>query len=62
MQDHVKRQTCFTSNIPANEIISRMEGAAQSMGFRVETRKYKVLSIKGSMPLQRGDVIYLARK
>nr|ACQ83479.1 CBL-interacting protein kinase 07 [Physcomitrium patens] len=41
-QDHVKRQTCFTSNIPANEIISRMEGAAQSMGFRVETRKYKM--------------------
>lgn len=41
-QDHVKRQTRFTSNKPARDIISRMEATAQSMGFRVETRKYKM--------------------
>ncbi|KAG0565822.1 hypothetical protein KC19_7G016400 [Ceratodon purpureus] len=41
-QDHVKRQTRFTSNKPAKEIISKMEATARSMGFQVETRKYKM--------------------
>ncbi|KAG0558061.1 hypothetical protein KC19_10G001800 [Ceratodon purpureus] len=41
-QDHVKRQTRFTSNKPAKEIIFRMETTAQSMGFRVETHGYKM--------------------
>jgi hypothetical protein len=48
IQDHVKRQTRFTSNKPARDIISRMEATAQSMGFRVETRKYKVSNNKDS--------------
>lgn len=41
-QDHVKRQTRFTSKKPAREIIQRMESTAKSMGFGVETRNYKM--------------------
>nr|XP_024391537.1 CBL-interacting serine/threonine-protein kinase 24-like isoform X3 [Physcomitrium patens] len=41
-QDHVKRQTRFTSKKPARDIINRMETAAKSMGFGVGTRNYKM--------------------
>jgi len=47
----VKRQTRFVSDKPAKEIISKMESTAQSLGFRVETHKYKVFFNINESPL-----------
>jgi len=41
-QDYVKRQTRFISRKPAKVIISKMESAASSLGFRNQTRNYKM--------------------
>lgn len=41
-QDHVRRQTRFTSKKPAKEIMGKMEEAAKALGFTVQTRSYKV--------------------
>lgn len=38
----VKRETRFTSQCPANEIISKIEEAAKSLDFNVRKRDYKV--------------------
>lgn len=43
-QDYVKQQTRFVSLKPAKVILSTIEAVAESMGFRVHTRHYKVLS------------------
>ncbi len=43
MQDHVKRQTRFTSRRPAKDIIARINATAMSMGFSVKARNYKVV-------------------
>ncbi|CAK9228503.1 unnamed protein product [Sphagnum troendelagicum] len=41
-QDHVKRQTRFTSRRPAKDIIARINATAMSMGFSVKARNYKM--------------------
>lgn len=41
-QDYVKRQTRFISRNPAKVIISKMEAAAIFLGFRIQTRNYKM--------------------
>ncbi|KAG6542743.1 hypothetical protein Mapa_015818 [Marchantia paleacea] len=41
-QDHVRRQTRFTSKKPAQEIMGKMEEAAKALGFTVQTRSYKM--------------------
>jgi len=38
----VKRETHFTSQRPANEIMSKIEEAAKPLGFNVHKRNYKV--------------------
>lgn len=40
-QDYVKRQTRFVSRQPARIIISTVEAAAKTLGFKVQTRNYK---------------------
>lgn len=51
-QDYVKRQTRFVSREPAKVIISTIEAASESMGFKVHTRNYKTrlegVSAKGA--------------
>jgi len=39
----VKRETHFTSQRPANEIMSKIEEAAKPLGFNVHKRNYKVI-------------------
>ncbi|CAK9232434.1 unnamed protein product [Sphagnum troendelagicum] len=41
-QDHIKRQTRFTSKRPAQDIIARIDTSAKSMGFSVQIRNYKM--------------------
>lgn len=43
LQGLAKRETCFTSKRPPNEIMSKIEEAAKPMGFNVNKRNYKVL-------------------
>jgi hypothetical protein len=38
----VKRETRFTSQCPANEIMSKIEETAKPLGFNVHKRNYKV--------------------
>lgn len=54
-QDHVRRQTRFTSKRPAKEIMSRMEAAAKAMGLRVQTRHYK-MRLEGSTGARAGHL------
>eukprot|EP00246_Nothoceros_aenigmaticus_P013210 TRINITY_DN4459_c0_g2_i1.p1 TRINITY_DN4459_c0_g2~~TRINITY_DN4459_c0_g2_i1.p1 ORF type:complete len:142 (+),score=15.63 TRINITY_DN4459_c0_g2_i1:507-932(+) len=54
-QDHVRRQTRFTSKKPAREIMSRMEAAAKVMGLRVQTRNYK-MRVEGSTGVRAGHL------
>ena len=37
-----KRETQFTSQSPANEIMSKIEETAKPMGFNIKKRDYKV--------------------
>lgn len=39
----MKRETRFTSQCPANEIMSKIEEAAKPLGFNVNKRNYKVM-------------------
>jgi hypothetical protein len=39
----VKRETRFTSQCPANEIMSKIEETAKPLGFNVNKRNYKVM-------------------
>ncbi|CAK9275882.1 unnamed protein product [Sphagnum jensenii] len=41
-QDHIKRQTRFTSKRPAQDIIARIDTSAKSMGFSVQIRNFKM--------------------
>ncbi|RRT47110.1 hypothetical protein B296_00045676 [Ensete ventricosum] len=41
-QGLVKRETSFTSKLPADEIVSKIEAAAKPLGFDVKRQKYKV--------------------
>lgn len=43
VQGLVKRETRFTSQRPANEIMSKIEEAAKPLGFNVHKRNYKVM-------------------
>lgn len=58
MQGLVKRETCFTSKCPANEIMSKIEETAKPMGFNVHKRNYKVLLyfLGCSMPHKDDDI------
>lgn len=38
----VKRETRFTSQCPANEIMSKIEETAKPLGFNVRKHNYKV--------------------
>lgn len=38
----VKRETRFTSQCPANEIMSKIEETAKPLGFNVQKQNYKV--------------------
>jgi hypothetical protein len=42
VQDHIKRQTRFTSKRPAKDIIACIDTSAKSMGFSVQIRNYKM--------------------
>ncbi|KAI3891888.1 hypothetical protein MKX03_026296, partial [Papaver bracteatum] len=42
----VKRETCFTSQCPANEIMSTIEEAAKPLGFNVHKHNYKLTGEK----------------
>lgn len=42
IQGHVKRETRFTSQRPANEIMNKIEEAAKPLGFNVHKKNYKV--------------------
>lgn len=45
MQGIIRRETTFTSQRPANEIMSRIEEAAKPLGFNVKKHNYKVIEI-----------------
>ncbi|XP_042026911.1 CBL-interacting serine/threonine-protein kinase 9-like [Salvia splendens] len=51
----VKRETCFTSKRPANEIMSKIEEAAKPMGFNVNKRNYK-MKLKGDRTGRKGQL------
>ncbi|KAH6791562.1 CBL-interacting protein kinase 9 [Perilla frutescens var. hirtella] len=51
----VKRETCFTSKCPANEIMSKIEAAAKPMGFNVNKRNYK-MKLQGDRTGRKGQL------
>ncbi|KAK3016195.1 hypothetical protein RJ639_006028, partial [Escallonia herrerae] len=51
----VKRETRFTSKCPANEIISKIEEAAQPLGFDVKKNNYK-LKLHGEKTGRKGHL------
>ncbi|XP_057778562.1 CBL-interacting serine/threonine-protein kinase 9 [Salvia miltiorrhiza] len=51
----VKRETCFTSKRPANEIMSKIEEAAKPMGFNVNKRNYK-MKLQGDRTGRKGQL------
>lgn len=51
----VKRETRFTSKSPANEIISKIEEAAQPLGFDVKKNNYK-LKLQGEKTGRKGHL------
>ncbi|CAN1309473.1 CBL-interacting serine/threonine-protein kinase 9 [Linum perenne] len=51
----VKRETCFASNSPANELMSRIEEAAKPLGFNVNKRNYK-MKLKGDKSGRKGQL------
>ncbi|XP_019191370.1 PREDICTED: CBL-interacting serine/threonine-protein kinase 9 isoform X4 [Ipomoea nil] len=52
-ENHVKRETCFTSKSPANEIVSKIEETAKPMGFNVQKRNYKI-KLQGDQTGRKG--------
>ncbi|OAE20972.1 hypothetical protein AXG93_267s1010 [Marchantia polymorpha subsp. ruderalis] len=54
-QDHVRRQTRFTSKKPAKEIMGKMEEAAKALGFTVQTRSYKIFTAHSLLSKYIGD-------
>ncbi|XP_062154757.1 CBL-interacting serine/threonine-protein kinase 9 [Alnus glutinosa] len=51
----VKRETRFTSQCPANEIMSKIEEAAKPLGFNVNKRNYK-MKLKGDKTGRKGHL------
>ncbi|KAG6725698.1 hypothetical protein I3842_02G044900 [Carya illinoinensis] len=51
----VKRETCFTSQHPANEIMSKIEEAAKPLGFNVHKRNYK-MKLQGDKTGRKGHL------
>ncbi|XP_047964751.1 CBL-interacting serine/threonine-protein kinase 9 [Salvia hispanica] len=51
----VKRETCFTSKRPPNEIMTKIEEAAKPMGFNVNKRNYK-MKLKGDRTGRKGQL------
>ncbi|XP_022865322.1 CBL-interacting serine/threonine-protein kinase 23-like [Olea europaea var. sylvestris] len=51
----VKRETRFTSKLPANEIISKIEQAALPLGFDVKKNNYK-LKLHGEKTGRKGHL------
>ncbi|KAK9088433.1 hypothetical protein Scep_027515 [Stephania cephalantha] len=51
----VKRQTRFTSKVPAKEIISKIEAAALPLGFNVKKNNYK-LKLQGEKTGRKGHL------
>ncbi|ONK67289.1 uncharacterized protein A4U43_C06F18610 [Asparagus officinalis] len=51
----VKRETRFTSKLPADEILSKIEQAATPLGFNVEKRNYK-LKLQGEKSGRKGHL------
>ncbi|KAI4328968.1 hypothetical protein L6164_021278 [Bauhinia variegata] len=54
-QGLVKRETCFTSQRPANEIMSKIEEAARPLGFNVHKRDYK-MKLQGDKSGRKGHL------
>ncbi|XP_064961999.1 CBL-interacting protein kinase 23-like isoform X1 [Musa acuminata AAA Group] len=51
----VKRETRFTSKLPADEILSRIEAAAKPLGFDVKKQNYK-LKLQGEKSGRKGHL------
>ncbi|XP_057496392.1 CBL-interacting serine/threonine-protein kinase 9 [Actinidia eriantha] len=51
----VKRETRFTSKCPANEIMSKIEEAAKTLGFNVHKRNYK-MKLQGDKTGRKGHL------
>nr|GMD64873.1 CBL-interacting serine/threonine-protein kinase 9 isoform X2 [Ipomoea batatas] len=51
----VKRETCFTSKCPANEIMSKIEETAKPLGFNVQKRNYKI-KLQGDKTGRKGHL------
>ncbi|KAI3833767.1 hypothetical protein MKW92_017158 [Papaver armeniacum] len=51
----VKRETCFTSQRPANEIMSKIEEAAKPLGFNVHKHNYKI-KLQGDKTGRKGHL------
>ncbi|KAL7002281.1 CBL-interacting serine/threonine-protein kinase 9 [Sarracenia purpurea var. burkii] len=51
----VKRETCFASKHPANEIVSKIEEAAKPLGFNVHKRNYK-MKLQGDKTGRKGHL------
>ncbi|KAG4950866.1 hypothetical protein JHK85_044733 [Glycine max] len=54
-QGSVKRETHFTSQRPANEIMSKIEEAAKPLGFNVHKRNYK-MKLQGDKSGRKGHL------
>ncbi|WOL07889.1 CBL-interacting protein kinase 23-like isoform X1 [Canna indica] len=51
----VKRETRFTSKLPANEILSKIEEAAKPLGFDVKKQNYK-MKLQGEKSGRKGQL------
>ncbi|XP_072962191.1 CBL-interacting protein kinase 9-like isoform X1 [Typha angustifolia] len=51
----VKRETCFTSQFPPNEIMSKIEEAAKPLGFNVRKHNYK-MKLQGDKTGRKGHL------
>ncbi|KAJ4732284.1 CBL-interacting serine/threonine-protein kinase 23 [Rhynchospora pubera] len=51
----VKRETRFASRLPANEILSKIEEAAQPLGFKAKKNNYK-MKLQGENPGRKGQL------
>lgn len=51
----VKRETRFTSRLPASEILSKIEAAAAPLGFNIEKNNYK-LKLQGEKHGRKGQL------
>nr|QSH71642.1 CBL-interacting protein kinase [Hedychium coronarium] len=56
---HVKRDIRFTSKLPADEILSKIESAAKPLGFSVKKQNYKI-KLDGEKPGRKGHLAIAA--